>query len=215
LRKRIQQLLKDRELAMELGSNARKTAIEYVQFARFLEKWEEAFSRLGLRVSDCSDVPITSEASDLSNRFEASEQSEIQNPKSKIEGLRETNYLYAPAIAWEQANWQQVLETYVQLFRPENPVALILHPHIVESFSDERLESLAFALQAHLMGKGYDLERLPDIILLDKTTAESPGLPAIAGHCKAMISAGDPVPEGVDIPVLPVQEWQVDNNEAA
>lgn len=199
LRQRIRQLLEDKELAMELGRNARKTAIEYVQFSRFLEKWEEAFSQLGLRDLETLPKSRTSQT----------------DPKSKIEGLRETNYLYAPATTWEQANWQQVLETYVQLFRPEDPVALILHPHIMDPLTDDRLESVAFTLQAHLMGKGYDLERLPDIILLDKTTAESQGLPVIAGHCKAMISAGDPVPEGVDIPVLPVQEWQANSTEAA
>lgn len=199
LRKRIQQLLEDRELAMELGRNARKTAIEYVQFDRFLERWEEAFSHSRSRNAQTPPNCRT-----------------IQNdPKPEIEGLREINYLYAPAIAWEQANWQQVLETYAQLFRPEDPVALILHPHIVEPFSDDRLESIAFTLQAHLMGKGHDLEQLPDILLLDKATAKSQGLPAIAGYCKAIISAGDPVPEEADIPVLTVQEWQANSIEAA
>lgn len=206
LRKRIQQLLEDRELAMELGSNARQTAIEYVQFHEFLAKWEEAIGLVIREGGKQSSAPTP-------ELRPPNPEPRTLNPE--IEGLRQVNWLYAPAAAWNQASWQTVLETYVQAFNRNDDVALILHPHVTEPVSDEQLRSIAFALQAYLIGKGYDLEQLPDILLLDEATVNAIGLPKIAGYCRAAISANEPVPNGIDVQVISVGEWKTKSKEAA
>jgi len=205
LRKRIQQLFEDLDLAKELGNNARQTAVEYVQFHQFLAKWEEAFNLV-----TGNGKQLIAPKSEVRTPI-----SEPPTPSTEIEGLRQINWLYAPAVAWNQANWQAVLEAYVEAFSCNDDVALILNPHVSEPVSDEELHSIASALQTYLIGEGYNLEQLPDIILLDKATAETLGLPKIAGRCRAVISPDEPAPVGIEVPVISVGEWKAKSKEAA
>ncbi|MDP6503405.1 MAG: class I SAM-dependent methyltransferase, partial [Planctomycetota bacterium] len=66
LRKRIQELLEDREMAIELGRNAQALAIEYFGIQNFIRKMNEAFAKC-IR---CNSIPLGIDGSPPSSQSE-------------------------------------------------------------------------------------------------------------------------------------------------
>ncbi len=158
LRERVSQLLEDRELAVELGRNARETVVERYGIQPFVAAWNNAFKRCldGNKVNQSSSPTVV----------EACPQT-----IEMISGLRASNYLYAPEQRWEDSEWKPVIKAFANRFTPDDPTALVIDPHIPAALTDDRLQEIAADIQGYLDGCGIADEQMPEMILLDAETS--------------------------------------------
>lgn len=103
-----------------------------------------------------------------------------QPADATIEGRRAFNFLAFPD--WRRSDWQDLIRDYVASFQNDDEVALVLW-----SIWGEELASRVVAF---LEAGGFDLEQIPDIILMERALPRSLRRAALE-QCQAFIPLGD------------------------
>ncbi|MCC6444461.1 MAG: class I SAM-dependent methyltransferase [Armatimonadetes bacterium] len=161
--------------------------------------FRQAFEEAAVRFADQPEAFDSQVRSLLIQRLEALDNamtahqaappgiSPVTGERPVVEGMREINFLYRPAVSWEESDWQAVLRVYTGLFTAREPVALMIDPHRGGSYSEEKLASIAGDIQTFLIESGLSPLEVADILLPDEETARAFAQQIEAG-CRARVS---------------------------